>query len=253
MNFKNKVVLITGAGSGIGRKTAIMFAERGAKVVVNDISVDAGKETVEIIEKNGGEAVFVAGDVSKTEDIEKIIRETIKAFGSIDILVNNAGIVPYGTVEDTDEKDFYRTMDVNVKGPFMLSKYAIKEMKNKGGGVIVNIASEAGQVGIPKRCIYSVSKAALIGLTKSLAVDYVDYNIRVNAVCPGTTYSQGLAKRIENSENPDETYKRMISRIPMKRLGKEEEIAFAILFAASDETGFMTGSIINIDGGSTAV
>ncbi|MDI3472426.1 MAG: hypothetical protein PWQ48_707 [Thermotogaceae bacterium] len=253
MNFKNKVVLITGAGSGIGRKAAIMFAEHGASVVVNDISVGDGKETVEMIEKSGGKATFVPGDVSKTEDVKRIISETIKAFGSLDILVNNAGIVPYGTVEDTDEEEFYRTIDVNIKGPFMLSKYAIKEMKNRGGGVIVNIASEAGQVGIPKRCVYSISKAALIGLTRSLAIDYVDYNIRVNAICPGTTYSHGLAKRIEASENPDEIYKKMISRIPMKRLGKEEEIAFAILFAASDEAGFMTGSIINIDGGSTAV
>jgi len=253
MDFENKVVLITGAGSGIGRKVAIMFAERNARVSVNDISIDAGKETVEMIEKNGGKAIFVPGDVSKTEDVEKIITETIKRFGGLDILVNNAGIVPYGTVEDTTEDEFYKTLDVNVKGPFMLSKYAVREMKSRGGGVIVNIASEAGQVGIPKRCVYSVSKAAIIGLTRSLAIDYVDHNIRVNAICPGTTYSQGLAKRIESSENPEETYKKMISRIPMKRLGKEEEIAFAILFAASDEAGFMTGSIINIDGGSTAV
>jgi hypothetical protein len=144
-------------------------------------------------------------------------------------------------------------MAVNVKGPLLLSKYAVQEMKKRGGGVIVNVSSEAGLIGIPRRCVYSVSKAALLGLTRSLAVDYVDYGIRVNAVCPATTYSQGLAERIKASPNPDEMLQRMVARIPMKRLGKEEEIAFAILFAACDEASFMTGSVINIDGGSTMV
>jgi hypothetical protein len=128
MNFKDKVVLITGAGSGIGRKTAIMFAERGAKVAVNDISEDRGKETVKIIKDQGGEAIFILGDVSSPKDAERIIKEVVNAFGKIDILVNNAGIVVYGKVEDTSEEDFDKTMLVNVKGPFFLSKYAVMEM-----------------------------------------------------------------------------------------------------------------------------
>ncbi|HCZ06930.1 MAG TPA: oxidoreductase [Thermotogae bacterium] len=253
MNFRDKVVLITGAGSGIGRKAALMFAERGAKVAVNDIDEARGKETVEKIKENGGEAVFVHGDVSKTEVAKKIVSETVEIYGKLDILVNNAGIVPYGTIEDTDDEEFERTIAINLKGPFMLSKFAVMEMKKRGGGVIVNVASEAGLVGIPKRCIYSVSKAALIGLTRSLAVDYVEYGIRVNAVCPGTTQSQGLMARVNASPDPEALLRKMKSRIPMGRLGKEEEIAFAILFAACDEAAFMTGSIINIDGGSTAV
>jgi hypothetical protein len=220
-------------------------------VAVNDISLERGSETVTLIQSEGNEAVFVAGDVST--EAQKIVEETVRVFGGLDILVNNAGVVPYGNVEETSEEDFEKTMAVNVKGPLLLSKYAVQEMKKRGGGVIVNVSSEAGLIGIPRRCVYSVSKAALLGLTRSLAVDYVDYGIRVNAVCPATTYSQGLAERIKASPNPDEMLQRMVARIPMKRLGKEEEIAFAILFAACDEASFMTGSVINIDGGSTMV
>ncbi|HBT26739.1 MAG TPA: oxidoreductase [Pseudothermotoga sp.] len=251
MNFKGKVVLITGAGSGIGRKAAMMFAERGAKVAINDVSEEKGNETVEMIKNQNGEAIFVFGDVSK--DAEKIVEKTVEVFGKIDILVNNAGIVPYGNAEETSDEEFQKTIDINVKGPFLLSKHAVKYMKEQRSGVIVNIASEAGLIGIPRRCVYSISKAALLGLTRSFAVDYVQYGIRVNAICPGTTYSQGLAERVRSSANPEETMNKMVSRIPMKRLGKEEEIAFAILFAACDEASFMTGSFMNIDGGSTMV
>jgi len=200
MNFKDKVVLITGAGSGIGRKTAIMFAERGAKVAVNDISEDRGEETVKIIKDQGGEAIFILGDVSSPKDAQRIIKEVVNTFGKIDILVNNAGIVVYGKVEDTSEEDFDKTMLVNVKGPFFLSKYAVMEMKKQGGGVIVNISSEVALRAIPERCAYSVSKSAILALTKSLAIDYARDNIRVNAVCPGTTFTQGLAKDYRNCQ-----------------------------------------------------
>jgi len=252
MNFKDKVVLITGAGSGIGRKTAIMFAERGAKVAVNDISEDRGEETVKIIKDQGGEAIFILGDVSSPKDAQRIIKEVVNTFGKIDILVNNAGIVVYGKVEDTSEEDFDKTMLVNVKGPFFLSKYAVMEMKKQGGGVIVNISSEVALRAIPERCAYSVSKSAILALTKSLAIDYARDNIRVNAVCPGTTFTQGLAERLQKLPNADEVLKQMSERGPIGRLGKEEEIAFAILFAACEEAGYMTGSIISIDGGFTA-
>ncbi len=158
MNFEGKVVLITGAGSGIGRKAAIMFAERGAKVAVNDISAERGNETVEMIKKNGGVAIFVHGDVSKASEAEKIVKQTVNEFNRLDILVNNAGIVPSGKVEDLTEEDFERTMAINVKGPMFLAKYAVTEMKKVGGGVIVNVSSVAALKGIPNRCVYSVSK-----------------------------------------------------------------------------------------------
>ncbi len=251
MNFSGKVVLITGAGSGIGRKAAIMFAEKGAKVVVNDISKEKGNETVEMIKQNGGIAAFIFGDVSNSLDAKRIVEETIRIFGRLDILVNNAGIVPSGKVEDATDEIFEKTMAINVKGPIMLSKYAVQEMKKQGGGVIVNVSSVAALKGIADRCVYSVSKAALLGLTKSMAIDYVKYNIRVNAVCPGTTYSQGLAERVRASADPEATLREMMARQPIGRLGKEEEIAFAILFAACDEAAFMTGSYIVIDGGAT--
>ncbi len=249
MNFKNKVVLITGAGSGIGRKTAIMFAERGAKVGVNDISEERGKETVEIIKSQGGEATFILGDISVSSEAERIIEEIVNTYGRLDILVNNAGIVLGGKVENTSEEDFEKTMAINVKGPFLLSKYAVQQMKKQGGGVIVNVSSEAGLKGIPDRFAYSVSKGALISLTKSIAIDYAKENIRANCVCPGTTYTQGLAERLKKLPNPDEVLKQMAERRPLGRLGREEEIAFAILFAACDEAAYMTGSIISIDGG----
>ncbi len=252
MNFIDKVVLITGAGSGIGRRTAIMFSEKGAKVAVNDISVERGNETVDIIKRQGGEALFILGDVSSPKSAEKIIKEVVKAFGKIDILVNNAGIVVPGKVEDATEEDFDKTISINVKGPFFLSKYAVLEMKRQGGGVIVNVSSEAGLKGIPERCVYSISKGALISLTKSMAIDYAKENIRVNAVCPGTTFTKGLEERFKKLPNPEGALREMSERRPLGRLGKEEEIAFAILFAACDEAAYMTGSIISIDGGATA-
>lgn len=251
MNFKDKVVLVTGSGSGIGRRTAMMFAELGAKVAVNDVSIENGEDTVRQILANGGEAFFVPGDVAT--DAKTIIEKVVEKFGKIDILVNNAGIVPYGNIEEATEQDYIKTFDINVKGPFLLSKYAVEYMKNQKYGVIVNVSSEAGLVGIKRRCVYSMSKAALLGLTRSLAIDYAEYGIRVNAICPGTTYSKGLSDRINAAPNPQELLNNMISRIPVKRLGKEEEIAFGILFLASDEASFMTGAFLNMDGGSTAI
>jgi len=250
MNFKDKVVLITGAGAGIGRTTAIMFAEKGAKVVVADRS-QKGLETVDMIKKAGCEAIFVQGDISVASDAENMVKEAVKTFGRLDILVNNAGIVLGGRIDDTTEEDFDKTMSVNVKGTFLVSKYAVLEMKKTGGGVIVNVGSIAGLKGITNRCAYSASKGAVISLTRAMAIDLIKDNIRVNCVCPGTTYTQGLAERINAAPDPDAMLAEFVSRQPIGRLGKEEEIAFAILFACCDEAAFMNGSIITIDGGAT--
>jgi len=251
MNFDNKVVLITGAGSGIGRATALLFSEKGAKVAVNDILAEKGKETVDLIKSKGKEAVFILGDVSIAAEAEKIVIKTVETFEKLNILINNAGIVLAGKVEEVTEEDFEKTMRVNVKGPLLLSKYAIPEMKKVGGGVIVNVASIAALRGVANRCIYSVSKGALISLTRSIAKDYLKENIRVNTICPGTTYTKGLAERIKNSPDPEAMLAEFMARQPSGRLGKVEEIAQAILFAACDEAAFMTGSIISIDGGGT--
>ncbi|GAB2724452.1 SDR family NAD(P)-dependent oxidoreductase [Paenibacillus thermoaerophilus] len=251
MNFSNKAVLVTGAGAGIGRATAVLFAEKGAKVAVNALTPNRGAETLELVRKAGAEGIFVQGDVSVAADAERIVRETVDAFGRIDILVNNAGIVLPGRVDNMSEEDFDRTMRVNVKGTFLISKYAVRQMKKQGGGVIVNNASVAALKGHTDRSAYSASKGAIVSLTKAMAADYVKDNIRVNCVCPGTTYTPAIEDKIRTADDPEAMSAAFVARQPMGRLGKAEEIAYAILFACCDEAAYMNGSIIPIDGGMT--
>ncbi|MEW6424741.1 MAG: glucose 1-dehydrogenase [Bacillota bacterium] len=251
MRFFDKAVLITGAGSGIGRAAAILFGRNGAKVAVNNLSPKKGEKTFELVKNEGADCIYVPGDVSSAADAERMVKETVRAFGKIDILVNNAGVVLPGRVDNMSEEDFTKTMNVNVKGAFLVSKYAVLEMKKAGGGVIVNVASIAALKGIPDRSAYSASKGALVSLTKAMAIDYINDNIRVNCVCPGTTLTEGLEERIRASADPEAARAGFCARQPMGRLGKEEEIAQAILFACCDEAAFMTGSVITIDGGAT--
>lgn len=249
MNFSDKVVLITGSGSGIGRATAVLFAKAGAKVVVNDLFPKRGEETLDLVKKAGAEGIFVQSDVSIAADAERMIQETIKAFGKIDILVNNAGIIVPGRVDNIAEEDIDKVLKINVKGVFLISKYAVLEMKKAGGGVIVNVASVAALKGIADRSAYSASKGAVLALTRAMAIDYIKDNIRVNCVCPGTTYTPALEERMQALPDPEAARAAFIARQPMGRLGKEEEIAHAIMFAACDEAAYMNGSIISIDGG----
>ena len=251
MRFANKVVLITGAGAGIGRAAAELFAKEGAKVTVNGISRSRGEETLQLVKSAGAEGLFVQGDVSQATEAERMVKETVTTFGRIDILVNVAGIVLPGRVDNMSEEDFMRTMDVNVKGTFLVSKYAIHEMKKQGGGVIVNVASVAAIKGIPDRSAYSASKGAVVALSKAMAADYIKENIRVNVVCPGTTDTPSLEDRMQATADPAATRAAFIARQPMGRLGTAEEIAHAVLFACCDETAFMNGTVITIDGGAT--
>lgn len=254
MNFKDKVVLITGARKGIGKAIALKFAENGAKLIVNATRPDEGRndiETVRLIKDNGGDALFIAGDVSNIKSAESIVNMAIEHFGRIDVLVNNAGIVLPGRLDDTSEEAFDKTMDVNVKGTFFMSKYAVEKMRKQGGGVIVNIGSVAALKGHVDRAVYCASKGAVVSLTKAMAADYIKDNIRVNVVCPGTTYTPAIEEKIRNAENPEEMEATFVNRQPMGRLGKVEEIAHAVLFAACDEAAYMTGSVIVIDGGMT--
>lgn len=251
MPFAGKSVLITGAGSGIGRATALLFAKSGARVAINNVSLQKGNEVMELIKSICAEACYAPGDISVAETARAVVEKTVTAFGKLDILVNNAGIVIGGRVDNTSEEDLDRTLRVNVRGTFLVSKYAVQEMKKRDGGVIVNVASVAAIKGIPDRAAYSASKGALVSLTKAMAADYIKDNIRVNCVCPGTTFTEGLAERIKASPDPEAALAEFVRRQPMGRLGKEEEIAHAILFAACDEAAFMTGSIITIDGGAS--
>ena len=251
MRFRGKVVLITGAGVGIGRAAAVRFGKEGAKVAINSLTPANGQETLRLLQEAGGQGIYIQGDVSLAADARRMVEETIKAFGRIDILVNNAGIVLPGRVDNISEEDWDRTIAVNLKGVYLVSKYTIPEMRKIGGGVIVLNASVVAIKGVKDRGAYTASKGGVLALTKAMAADYLSENIRVNCVCPGTTYTPSLERRIQAFADPEKARVDFIARQPMGRLGKDEEIAAAILFAASDEAAFMTGANIAIDGGMT--
>lgn len=252
MRLKDKVSVITGAGAGIGKATALRFAQEGAKVVVADVDDKAGEEVVRQIKQAGKEAIFIHTDVSRSEDCRLLMEKTCQTFERIDILVNNAGIYVKGDVASTTEEDWKRILSVNVEGIFYCSRHAVPYMVKAGGGSIVNVGSEAGLVGIKNQLAYNVSKAAAIMMAKSMAIDHASQNIRVNAVCPGTTETPLVKAAIEQSPDPAEARKALESCRPANRLGRPEEIASAILFMASDEPGYATGSSLVIDGGMTA-
>jgi len=251
MRFEGKVVLITGAGVGIGRAAAVRFGQEGAKVAVNSLTPVNGLETLRLLKEAGGQGIYIQGDVSKDADARRMVQETVKAFGRLDILVNNAGIVITGRVDDMSEEDWDRTIAVNLKGVFLVSKYTIPEMRKIGGGVIVHNASVLAIKGVKDRAAYTASKGGVWALTKAMAADYISENIRVNCICPGTTYTPSFERRIQAFADSEKARADFIARQPMGRLGKEEEIAAAILFAASDEAAFMNGATITIDGGMT--
>ncbi len=251
MRFQGKVVLITGAGVGIGRAAAIGFAGEGARVAVNSLTPANGMETLRLLKEAGGQGIYIQGDVSRDAEARRLVEETVKAYGRLNILVNNAGIVIPGRVDNMSEEDWDRTIAVNLKGVFLVSRHAIPEMRKIGGGVIVHNASIAAIKGVKDRGAYSASKGGVWALTKAMAADYLSENIRVNCVCPGTTYTPSLERRIQAFPDPEKARIDFVARQPMGRLGKEEEIATAILFAASDEAAFMNGATIAIDGGMT--
>lgn len=249
MRLQGKVALITGAGVGIGRATAILFAKEGAKVGINSLTPDHGEETLRRVREAGGEGIYIQGDISRAADAERAVAETVRAFGKLDILFNNAGIVIPGRIDNTSEEDWDRTMAVNLKGVFLASKYAVRQMQRNGGGVIIHNASVVALKGVKDRAPYTASKGGVWALTKAMAADYIGEKIRVNCICPGTTYTPSLQQRIDSSPDPEAALANFISRQPMGRLGKEEEIAAGVLYLASDEGAFITGATRLIDGG----
>ncbi len=252
MNFNGKVVIVTGSGEGIGRATAIAFAQKGARVAIADAAPLKGKDTVALIEASGGEAMFVEVDVSNNESVGQMVGNVIQVFGTINILVNNAGIHAQGDVVKTSEDAWDKIMAVNLKGVYLCSHHVIPVMIEKGSGVIVNVASEAGMVGIKGQVAYNVSKAGVISLTQSMAVDFAARGIRVNAVSPGTTETPLVMKILDEADNPEEIRKNLEGSRPLNRLGRMDEIAAAIMAMASEELGYATGSVLTIDGGYTA-
>ncbi len=247
--LKNKVAIVTGAGAGIGKAIAQLYAKEGAKVVVSDINEQHGQEVVESILKSGGEAIFIKADTSSPEDNKNLVSKTVEKFGRLDIACNNAGIGgPAQLTGEYDIEAWNKVINVNLNGVFYGCHFQLEQMSKNGGGNIVNIASIHGTVAAPMSVAYTAAKHAVVGLTKNIAVEYAQQNIRCNAVGPGYI----LTPLLEDNLN-SEMQKAIASKAPINRLGKAEEIAELVLFLSSDKSSFTTGAYYIADGGYTAV
>ncbi len=248
MRLKSKVAIVTGAGSGIGEATALTFAKEGARVTVADVADSAGNDTVEQIRAAGGDAIYVHTDVTSASDIQGMVSATISNYGKLDVLFNNAGIAMRLAVADLPEDDWDRCIDINLKGAYLGSKYAIPAMIANGGGSIINTASIYGIVGGPNRAAYVASKGGIVNLTRGMALDYAETNIRVNCICPGYTDTPIIRNIVETPAK----YKALADQHPLGRLAQPLDIAYGALYLASDESAFVTGIALPIDGGYTA-
>ncbi|MDI6900906.1 MAG: SDR family oxidoreductase [Anaerosomatales bacterium] len=245
-DLTGKVALVTGAASGIGRESALAFARAGAKVVVSDVMVEGGEETVAMIRDGGGDAIFVQCDVSREDDVKALVARTVEAYGRLDCAHNNAGIEGMaGPCVECTEENWDRTLGINLKGVWWCAKYEIPEMLKVGGGAIVNTASVAGLVGFAGIPAYTASKHGVVGLTKAIALDYATQNIRCNAVCPGVIHTP-MIERFTGGD--PEALKGMEAMEPVGRLGKPSEIADAVVYLCSDEASFITGAALPVDG-----
>jgi meso-butanediol dehydrogenase/(S,S)-butanediol dehydrogenase/diacetyl reductase len=252
MRLKDKVCIVTGGGSGIGKATALLFAQEGAHVVVADRRGDAAQAVAAACASGNRKALALEVDVSRGDDVKRMIDETVKAFGRLDVLVNNAGYGTFGTVVDIDEAEWDALMAVNVRGVFLCCKHAITAMKRTGGGTIVNVASVVAAIGIRNRAAYVASKGAVAALTRAISLDHVAEGIRCNAVAPGTIDTPYYDDVMARAPDKAAFRKGLEARQPVGRLGTPEEIAAGILFLASDESRFAHGTILTIDGGFTA-
>lgn len=245
MRLKNKTAIITGGGSGIGRATALRFSEEGARVMVADFNEKLGRETTDLIRENGGDAAFQYADVSVPSDVEKLVNETVATFGKLDIMVNNAGIShPENKIPNVPTEDWNKVIDVCLDGVYHGMKYAIPEMEKGEGGSIINTASVAGIKGQKLLAAYTAAKSGVIAVTKSTALEFGKKNIRVNAIAPGV-----VDTAITNEWKQMDKWPVLSTANALRRIGQPEEIANAMLFLASDESSFVTGTTLVVDGG----
>lgn len=245
-DFKNKVALITGSGRGIGRAIALAFASEGAKVAVNDVNPTGAEETVRLIGEAGGEAKAWVADVSNKMAIQTMAQDILETWGRVDILINNAGVEPHKPILTMDEWDWDRTLDVNLKGPFLLTQTVGRAMKETGGGVVVNVASIAGRAsGLRDRAAYVASKTGLVGFTKEAARELAPHGIRVNAVCPGVIITEMTA----HLRDDEAMMSKWLADIPQGRLGEPDDVTGLVLFLCSDAARYITGQAIHVDGG----
>ncbi len=245
-----KIALVTGAGSGIGRATALVFAREGAKVLVADVVVDGGEETVRLLKAAGGEAMFVKADMAKAAEVEAMVQKAVATYGRLDCAHNNAGIEgATGRTADYREEDWNRVISINLTGVWLCMKYEISQMLKQGGGAIVNTASDAGLLGVPQMPAYVASKHGVVGLTKTAALEYAKSGIRVNAVCPGVIKTPMVERITAQRAGRAE---RMAAVEPVGRMGKPEEIAEAVVWLCSEAASFVTGLPMPVDGGIAA-
>ena len=250
--LSNKVAIVTGAAIGIGKVAASLFAREGAKVVVVDINERLGQQVVEAIQSAGGEAIFVQTDLTQAEDVHRLVERTWQTYQRLDVLYNNAGINHFARIADTEEADWDRVLDTNVKSVYLTAKFAIPLMKASGGGVIINTASAAALVGLRNLAAYTASKGAVLALTRNIALDYAADKIRCVALCPGVTATEMTERVIQSDPDPVAARERFDRVIPRGSMAQPEEIARVALFLASDDSSYVTGAAIPVDGGYTA-
>ncbi len=243
MKLDGKVAFVTGFGSGLGQAIAVLFAKEGAAVAGTSTTEAKGRDTVAMIEEAGKKALFRPGDVSNPAQMKALVDETVKQFGGLDIVVNSAGVRTNGSITEITEEQWDRTIDVNLKGVFVISRLAIPEMIKRGGGVILNIGARSGMAGQAGRAAYCASKGGMVTLTEAMAMDYAHERIRVNCICPGPTRTPMV-----DTSTP-EKLARYKTRVPIGRIGEPEDIAYAALYLASDEASMVTAAILPVDGG----
>jgi meso-butanediol dehydrogenase / (S,S)-butanediol dehydrogenase / diacetyl reductase len=249
MTLTDKIAIITGAAAGIGAASASLFAKHGATIVAVDLDGAVLDRVSGEIMGNGGKCLPIRADVSQPDDVRSVVHSAVEKYGRVDILFNNAGIVPPGKVDEIAEEQWDRAFAINVKSMYLFCRAVVPEFKKQGGGVILNTASATALRAVVDRACYTATKSAVVGLTRSMALDYVRDNIRVNCLCPGTVDTPSLARRLAAFPDPIEARRNFIARQPMGRFGTAEEIAEAALYLVSSRSGFVTGLAFAIDGG----